>query len=298
MTLVLSFFSSARSSVASFRAFMLLAIALLSAAISSCNLAFDASFSVICAVRLSISCAFASLMETAFTISLSQKPFVVASAWACASSRLTRSLMMERTFTKWSSETCTCSAATESTGLCRRSAAARSMARAFRCCRAPRSLPRSCRKAGAACWFFCRPTSRRFAFQLGATPVSRASKALLMAVISSARVCDRVSHSFALSSQLTVRIFMKAWSAPLAASSAVFSACASCSFSVLKASSFSFSSFSFSAAFFSLLRPSFLLSKAAFASNSSRSRRFLVSVNVTSNFSRVAMMSFAWYEYS
>mmetsp|Transcript_60568 Transcript_60568/g.187657 ORF Transcript_60568/g.187657 Transcript_60568/m.187657 type:complete len:204 (+) Transcript_60568:642-1253(+) len=202
---------------------MFSAMALDRAEISFDSFAFFASFSVICAVTLSISSAFASRAVTAALISLSQKDLVVASACAWASSLLTRSLMMERTFSKWSSEAFTLSAATESTGLWRRPAAASRSAETLLCLAcAPGVLPpQSCTSAGA--WPFCRPTSMRFAFQLGATPVSNASMAWLSAVSSAARVCERASHSLALSSHCVVRVPMKALSASCALSSASFS---------------------------------------------------------------------------
>mmetsp|Transcript_60569 Transcript_60569/g.187663 ORF Transcript_60569/g.187663 Transcript_60569/m.187663 type:complete len:277 (+) Transcript_60569:740-1570(+) len=274
-------------------------MALARAEISSISFAFFASSSVICAVRLSISSALASREVTAADISLSQKDLVVASAWAWASSLLTRSLMMERTFSKWSAEARIRRAATERMGLRSLPAASSRSAKTLllrSTSRAPGArrlwLPRSCRKAGTLS--FCRPTSMRFAFQFGATPVSSASMAWLMAVSSSERVCERASHSLALSSHCWVRTCMKALSASLAPSSASFSPCASCMRSVFMASSFSFSSFSFSAALFSISKPSFVASKADWASNSSTSRRSFVSVKVTWRAWRVARMSLAW----
>mmetsp|Transcript_30881 Transcript_30881/g.83664 ORF Transcript_30881/g.83664 Transcript_30881/m.83664 type:complete len:244 (+) Transcript_30881:743-1474(+) len=236
------------------------------AAVSALSFAFFASFSVIWAVRLSTSSALASRCVTAAAISLSQKDLVVASALAWASSLLTRSLMMERTFSKWSSDALTLSAATESTGLWRLPAALSRSARTRCCLPAPpearrwRSLPRSCRKDGALLPR-CKPTSIRFACQLGATPVSSASMALLMAVISCARVWERSSQALAFASHCSVSVLMKAWSADLAPCSASCSPDASWRRSVLKASSFSFSSFSLAANFFSFSKPSFFLSK-------------------------------------
>mmetsp|Transcript_144253 Transcript_144253/g.402026 ORF Transcript_144253/g.402026 Transcript_144253/m.402026 type:complete len:214 (+) Transcript_144253:929-1570(+) len=212
--------------------------------------------------------------------------------------------MIDRTFSKWSSAARTLRATTDRMGLPRRPAASLRSSSARRSCVAcratPAPLPRNCRKEGGSArfrttWLFCKPLRRRLAPQVGTTPVSNASRAWAIAVSSSALVFERPSHSVALSSQPSWRVWLNSLSAFIAFVSAVFSASASSFSSVLYASSFSFSSFSFSANFFSFTLSSFFVSKRVFESNSVWSKPALISMNLFRRPSSSARMSLAWY---
>mmetsp|Transcript_113167 Transcript_113167/g.365637 ORF Transcript_113167/g.365637 Transcript_113167/m.365637 type:complete len:323 (+) Transcript_113167:597-1565(+) len=301
-----SAFSSARSSVASLSDFMLAAMSLLKAAISSLSWAISDSLLRICGANDSSFSFFESRLLVVFSISLSQKDFVSASASASAFSLAMMSLISDRTFTKWSSAAWTLTAASERTGLCRRLAAPfRRFITSVRRASAPDAcwpllrplLPRSCRNdaagrsvealaaslagggvvgrtpaclaAAGAPWLRCRSTSFLLAEYSGATLVTSTSVASLTALISSARVLERSSKSFAFCSHSGVSSLRKARSASLSLTSTSFSIFASCFSSVFCATIFSFTVLSSSAHFISFCRFRRFLSNVACASNSS-----------------------------
>mmetsp|Transcript_68240 Transcript_68240/g.154468 ORF Transcript_68240/g.154468 Transcript_68240/m.154468 type:complete len:207 (-) Transcript_68240:906-1526(-) len=205
-------------------------MACFSAAISFASCAFSASLLLIVAPRFSNSSFFSSRSLIAAAISVSQKLLVVASAPAWSSSLLMMSLMIVRTFTKWSFDSWTFRAATERAGLLRWLAApesnARTSSRTAAGSKVRRLLPRNCRKEAGrrdsaatatapvlTCSLRCRPTSFLLAEYFGTTPVLSLLIASLMAVSSSARVLDRWSQAVAFSSQLVVSTFRKFLSA-------------------------------------------------------------------------------------
>mmetsp|Transcript_21030 Transcript_21030/g.66386 ORF Transcript_21030/g.66386 Transcript_21030/m.66386 type:complete len:264 (+) Transcript_21030:821-1612(+) len=259
----------------------------------------------------------------------SQKLFCVASSWESCARRSRRSLMMERTLTKWSSARLARAAAVANSWLPRRSADVARSRTAFREAAASAASllePRSWKSEGACCLVVTvfaagllgrdapaeavatappirallplplwRPTSFSLALHEGAALDFSRSRASEIAVISAVRVCERWSHRAAFSSHFACSTCWNFRSASRAAVSSLFSSFAELISSVLSSAILLFSSFSFSANFISFFRSRVLLSKVDLAWNSAWSRSFFMSVNIWRRPSRVAMMSLEWY---
>mmetsp|Transcript_41728 Transcript_41728/g.123824 ORF Transcript_41728/g.123824 Transcript_41728/m.123824 type:complete len:263 (-) Transcript_41728:731-1519(-) len=250
--------------------------------ISFCVAAMKEVFCWIRAAFSSVSRLNLSRFERTSAISTSQKLFWLASAIFSSSRRPMRSLMMSRTFTKWSGPSASALMATAaSTGLSsfeRRCMARASTAAAFEL------LERSCRKEAAAFFavFSCgfaataftvaftaeRPVSFLLALKLDAAPSLRVSLASERAVSSAARALERWSNSVARFSHSLVSSVRKAVSASLASSSSDFMPSASSFSSVFFAESVSALSLADALALFSCSQARTFFSDMALASNS------------------------------
>mmetsp|Transcript_53604 Transcript_53604/g.157821 ORF Transcript_53604/g.157821 Transcript_53604/m.157821 type:complete len:203 (+) Transcript_53604:306-914(+) len=179
----------------------------------------DVSSSCVAAMDSMLACALSRAL-VALPISVSQKPFWVASALACSSSLSMMSLMSPRTLTKWSCSTMTFTAAALRTWLFSFRAAAVSMEVIFLSCsdfdRAECSW--ICRKDGASLkdtlplGSCTKPVSFSLASYWADAPDCRASTALPRAVSSPERDCERWSQSLDFSSHSWVTSLRKPWS--------------------------------------------------------------------------------------
>mmetsp|Transcript_7968 Transcript_7968/g.22143 ORF Transcript_7968/g.22143 Transcript_7968/m.22143 type:complete len:253 (-) Transcript_7968:921-1679(-) len=240
--------SSFRNSVASNRAFFKAAISAERSAISFKVVALSDSMLLLSAV---ISSTFSFALSRSVTLAfmrVSQNSFCDCSACASAARRSRRSLMMERTFTKWSSEAQARAAAVARSLLFRRWAEACSASTARRATAKEAALasslePRICKKEAAcsslrapaapeparALLPVCKPTSFSLALHEGAALDVSSCRASAMALSSPARILERWSQRPAFSSHW-------AFSTARNSSSAVFSfvswvlSCWACSF--------------------------------------------------------------------
>mmetsp|Transcript_7969 Transcript_7969/g.22147 ORF Transcript_7969/g.22147 Transcript_7969/m.22147 type:complete len:306 (-) Transcript_7969:698-1615(-) len=296
--------SSFRNSVASNRAFFKAAISAERSAISFKVVALSDSMLLLSAV---ISSTFSFALSRSVTLAfmrVSQNSFCDCSACASAARRSRRSLMMERTFTKWSSEAQARAAAVARSLLPRRRAEARSTSTA-RCATAaeasaasPREPP-NCRREAAAPARpplpLCSPTSLSLALHEGAALDVSCSRASAIAVSSPARTRERWSQRTALASQSSRSSCRNARSASFSFVSWLLSSCASFICSVLKSAILLFSRLSFSMAFFRFLLPRPLLSKATCASNSAVSISFFFTVSIARSSVSWCSTSCEWY---
>mmetsp|Transcript_17512 Transcript_17512/g.49739 ORF Transcript_17512/g.49739 Transcript_17512/m.49739 type:complete len:224 (-) Transcript_17512:472-1143(-) len=204
MVFVFSRCSLSLKSVASLSAFLLSAICCVRSAISRLFCAITDLIFARPALRSSTAHCASSRLKTAAAICASQKAFCVASSAACSAKRFRRSLMIDLTFTKWSSDTAIRSARVDSDELPMRLPASARSSLASSAARTSALLERERTWRNDTTWLTCcfrwMPTSFLFAFQFGATPSFNAAMASLMAVSSAAREDERWSQSCAFSS--------------------------------------------------------------------------------------------------